>query len=179
MQDINFVFTFVNRKEIGLLRPKFSYVMEIKDRIRKLMDSQHMSRQVFCDYVGLSQATLSNIFNGKSRPTLMQIDAIKRKFPAVNTDWLLYGSGQMYNDGQQTNTETTGVPQDDVASQVPDVAPTLFSELQEQQNVQRVNNTPKNVENLNVKIIDKPIRQITEIRIFYNDQTWETFVPKK
>ena len=32
---------------------------------------------------------------------------------------------------------------------------------------------------MNVKIIDKPIRQITEIRIFYNDQTWETFVPKK
>ena len=162
--------------------------MEIKDRIRKLMDSQHMSRQVFCDFVGLSQATLSNIFNGKSRPTLMQIDAIKRKFPAdaikkkipsVNTDWLLYGSGQMYNDGQQTNTETTGVPQDDVASQGSGVAPTLFSELQEQQNVQRVNNTPKSVENMNVKIIDKPVRQITEIRIFYNDQTWETFVPKK
>ena len=153
--------------------------MEIKDRIRKLMDSQHMSRQVFCDYVGLSQATLSNIFNGKSRPTLMQIDAIKRKFPAVNTDWLLYGSGQMYNDGQPVGTESTSVPQDDAASEVYSVAPTLFSELQEQQNVQRVNNTPKNVENLNVKIIDKPIRQITEIRIFYNDQTWETFVPKK
>jgi hypothetical protein len=30
-----------------------------------------------------------------------------------------------------------------------------------------------------VKYSDKPQRQITEIRIFFDDQTWETFVPKK
>ena len=30
-----------------------------------------------------------------------------------------------------------------------------------------------------VKNFDKPQRKITEIRIFYDDQTWETFVPKK
>lgn len=30
-----------------------------------------------------------------------------------------------------------------------------------------------------VKYIDKPQRKITEIRIFFDDQTWETFVPKK
>jgi hypothetical protein len=30
-----------------------------------------------------------------------------------------------------------------------------------------------------VKYIDKPQRNITEIRIFFDDQTWETFVPKK
>ena len=30
-----------------------------------------------------------------------------------------------------------------------------------------------------VKNIDIKQRTITEIRIFYSDQTWETFVPKK
>lgn len=30
-----------------------------------------------------------------------------------------------------------------------------------------------------VKKIDKPSRRITEIRVFYDDQTWESFVPKK
>lgn len=29
------------------------------------------------------------------------------------------------------------------------------------------------------KNIDKPVRRITEIRVFYDDQTWEAFVPKK
>ena len=42
-----------------------------------------------------------------------------------------------------------------------------------------VNPTRKNIAQTEVKYIDKPQRKITEIRIFYDDQTWETFVPKK
>ena len=30
-----------------------------------------------------------------------------------------------------------------------------------------------------VKIVDKPQRRVIEIRVFYDDQTWETFVPAK
>ena len=30
-----------------------------------------------------------------------------------------------------------------------------------------------------VQIVDAPKRNITEIRIFFDDQTWETFVPQK
>ena len=32
---------------------------------------------------------------------------------------------------------------------------------------------------IDVKNIDKQTRRITEIRVFYDDQTWESFVPKK
>ena len=44
---------------------------------------------------------------------------------------------------------------------------------------QGVNSTPKNIDTFLLKNIDKPQRKITEIRIFYDDQTWESFVPKK
>ena len=30
-----------------------------------------------------------------------------------------------------------------------------------------------------VKFIDKPQRKVIEIRVFYDDQTWDTFVPAK
>ena len=30
-----------------------------------------------------------------------------------------------------------------------------------------------------VKIVDKPMRKVTEIRVYYDDQTWESFVPSK
>ena len=45
--------------------------------------------------------------------------------------------------------------------------------------MQGVNRTPKNITQTAVKYMDKQQRKITEIRIFYDDQTWETFVPKK
>jgi len=30
-----------------------------------------------------------------------------------------------------------------------------------------------------IKILDKPQRKVIEIRVFYDDQTWDTFVPVK
>ena len=153
--------------------------MEIKDRIRKLMEAQHMNRQVFCDYVGLSQATLSNIFNSKTSPTLSQINAIKKKFPAVSTDWFLYGSGQMYTDGTSDNSQEVAGRDDQPMFDFPPVNSPLPEEVKEQPSSSRVNGTLNNSEKMNLKIVDKTSRNITEIRIFYDDQTWETFVPKK
>ena len=68
----------------------------MKDRIRQIMESQHMTQQLFADYIGQSPATLSSIFNGRTRPTLNIVEAIKKKIPHINTDWLMFGSGDMY-----------------------------------------------------------------------------------
>ena len=67
--------------------------METKDRIRSIMEDQHMTQQVFADFLQQSPATLSSIFNGRTRPTLQVIDAIKTKIPNISIEWLLYGSG--------------------------------------------------------------------------------------
>ena len=69
-------------------------------------------------------------------------------------------------------------PQDgiiDFDSQVDSPTLSLF----EQPNMQSVNNTPINQPKTSVKIIDKQQRRISEIRVFYDDKTWETFVPQK
>ena len=68
----------------------------MKDRIKRIMEEQHMSQQVFADFIGLSPATLSSIFTGRTRPTLNVVEAIKNKLPAISTDWLLMGIGNMY-----------------------------------------------------------------------------------
>ena len=60
-------------------------------------------------------------------------------------------------------------------SNASDVAsPSLFDQPVERS----VQNTPKMAPQIVIKEVDKPQRKITEIRIFYNDNTWETFVPK-
>ena len=61
--------------------------------------------------------------------------------------------------------------------ETPSTAPSISSQVGGF--VQGVNSTPKNIEQYVVKNIDKPQRKITEIRIFFDDQTWETFLPKK
>ena len=51
--------------------------------------------------------------------------------------------------------------------------------VQQPQNSNSVRNTRLEIDRQEVKSIDKPQRRITEIRVFYDDQTWETFIPAK
>ena len=161
----------------------------MKDRIRQIMESQHMTQQLFADFIGVGAATLSSIFNGRTRPTLNIVEAIKKKIPDINTDWLMFGSGDMYLakntpsqdlfSGDDSTPEAHPIEQNlmidfDAAPQVtPQNAP------QAAQNFNSVRSThPENARE-EVKHIDKPQRKVMEIRVFYDDQTWETFVPAK
>ena len=164
----------------------------MKDRIRQIMESQHMTQQVFADFIGLAPATLSSIYNERTRPTLSVVEAIKKKIPNISTDWLMFGSGDMYvassaspapsdslfpaeeggvNGGQIVQNPMLDFerPQSPTPQQGPQ-APYSFNS---------VKSTPSNIERTEVKIIDKPQRKVKEIRVFYDDQTWETFVPEK
>ena len=157
----------------------------MKDRIRQIMESKHMTQQVFADFIGTTPATLSGIFNDRTRPTINIVESIKKKIPDINTDWLMFGSGEMYqkpNDGAA-----------DQNSEPLDMFQTEESNLDFGYNSTP---TPKTVGSTNVitngvrtthlengresiKFIDKPTRHVTEIRVYYDDQTWESFVPAK
>ena len=42
-----------------------------------------------------------------------------------------------------------------------------------------MNDTLTQIVREEVKTVDKPVRHVTEIRVYYDDQTWESFVPAK
>ena len=75
---------------------------EMKDRIRQIMESQHMSQQTFANFIGMSAASLSSIFNNRTKPTLNTVEAIKSKMPRLSTDWLMFGRGSMFIDDTPT-----------------------------------------------------------------------------
>ena len=150
----------------------------MKDRIKKIMESQHMTQQVFASFIEMSPATLSSIFNDRTKPTLNMVEAIKRKIPNLSTDWLMFGIGSMYLDSASATDagSTSAVPASgERMLNFDDGQPTLSSD-----SAVTFSDVPRVSPTINtVKIIDKKPRSITEIRIFYDDQTWETFVPKK
>ena len=149
------------------------------------MESQHMTQQVFADYIGLAPATLSSIFNGRTRPTLNVVEALKKKFPDINTDWLMFGSGEMYQNTAENPAPTPSASEKGIFDQSPmldfdQVPPSVPQNVVQQPPKQNsVNATRLEMSQKEVKFLDKPQRKITEIRIFYDDQTWDTFVPVK
>jgi len=141
-----------------------------------------MTQQVFAQFIKISPATLSGIFNGRTNPSLNIVEAIKQSLPSISTDWLLFGRGAMYIDvDAQPNALTAGTVAEG-QEQVLDFSalPSTPSEARLAGGQgQGVVSTPKNYDNFSLKNIDKPQRKITEIRIFFDDQTFESFVPKK
>ncbi len=156
----------------------------MKERIKQLMESTHLNQQGFANFLGVSPATINGILKDRSKPTLNIVEAIKNKFPGLSLDWLLYGNGDMYvGESKPTFTptsltapESTSLSGDsDSFKSDSNPHPSLnFSDPDDS-----VKDTIKKTEKLVTKIIDKKQRIITEIRVFYDDQTWESFVPKK
>ena len=148
-----------------------------------------MTQQVFADFIGLAPATLSSIYNERTRPTLSVVDAIKKKIPNISTDWLMFGSGEMYvaspapadslfpaedkgaNPGQSYQNPMLDFDQSP--------SPTPQQGVQTPYSFNSVKSTRPEIERTEVKVIDRPQRRVKEIRVFYDDQTWETFVPEK
>ena len=144
-----------------------------------------MTQQVFADYIGLAPATLSSIFNGRTRPTLNVVEALKKKIPNINTDWLMFGSGEMFQNtadksfSDQTPSENGNSNQSLMLDFDQNPSPTAPNMGQMAQNPALVKNSRLEPIREEVKILDKPQRRVIEIRVFYDDQTWDTFVPVK
>ena len=153
-----------------------------------------MTQQVFASYIGTTPATLSGIFNDRTRPTINIIESIKKKFPDVSLEWLMFGQGEMYTSSSDHSEQNTGSDMSDSSQfssdfstqnqdQMFDFGQSIPSNTKNVQSTMNhfngVRNTrvDQNAEMLNN--VNKPLRHVTEIRVYYDDQTWESFVPAK
>lgn len=149
------------------------------------MENQHMSQQVFADFLQQSPATLSSIFNGRTRPTLNVVDAIKSKIPDINIEWLLYGTGEMFVAHPDISDPNSSDMSDatDLMLKFEDSVPMASHTPQESPSQTNLYRGAKNLHpelvREEAKGIDKAPRKVTEIRVYYDDQTYETFVPAK
>ena len=155
--------------------------MEIKDRIRMIMEREKVPPKVFAKTIGVQQSTLSHILNGRNKPSLDVIMKVHQKYDYVNLEWLLYGEGEM-----MVSEEETSFP-----SSNSDYLPSLFDEnlinsskepaIPENRKeiaLEAPVNTPKEIVKQEIIYKERPPRKITEIRIFFDDNTYETFKPE-
>lgn len=179
----------------------------MKERIRQIMEQCGMSQQDFSVKLGISPASLSSIFTGRTNPTNNHVMAIHKAFPQISVDWLMFGEGEMYTTSQSGESHSEGSPSA-VTSAAGDVdfghdtvypdgaaMSSLFADEAVSQprpprseGVAGISVVAPRPERKwrdhrepalqdNVKIIDRPVRKIKEIRVFFDDGTYEAFVP--
>ena len=95
----------------------------------------------------------------------------------------MFGRGSMFIDDTPTTDPSPAEDTDMGSEHVTDFGggvPDLFGGNQTGASVQQsVHRHVESVIRPEVKYVERPQRQITEIRVYFDDLTYETFVPKK
>lgn len=137
----------------------------MKDRIKLIQNQTNLSQQDFAKAIGVSPGSLSSVYSGRTEPSANFIKGIHAAFPDVNTNWLIFGEGEM-------NSPT---PQD---GQAPVASPTVGGGA-------AMSTTPEVVSRPEdlfapeaiAKNFDIKPREVKEIRVFYSDGTYESYLP--
>lgn len=138
----------------------------MKDRIIKIMQDEGMNKSEFAEKIGVAVSLLSHIFGGRNNPSLDVVMRINKAFPDVNLQWLLYGEGEMrLSKGHEIPVNPTGGQMSLDFSNLKAPEPPILP--------------PKEIVKEEVKYIEKPCPKITEIRIFFDNGTYEVFKPDK
>ena len=138
----------------------------MKDRILQIMQKEGLSNVEFAEKLGISTSSLSHIFSGRNKAC-----------PYINLNWLLYGDGEM----EETTSPISHVDlftQTPENREIPTEEPAGADFRKENPSGSPVY-VPKEIVREEVKYIEKPHPKITEIRIFFDNGTYEVFKPEK
>ena len=145
--------------------------MSIKDRFKMIMEREKLTAGAFAESIGVAQATISHILGPRNKyPSTEVILRLHQRYSDINLEWLLTGQGNMSNDA-----DSSASTPENIGADYP-----LFAENAENAAkgpLGRLVNTPKEIVKQEIIYKERPPRKITEIRIFFDDNTYETFKP--
>ena len=65
--------------------------MEIKDRLRMIMDSHKLNAGSFADKIGVQRSNVSHVLSGRNKPSFDFVEKLLLAFPRVSAEWLFTG----------------------------------------------------------------------------------------
>lgn len=77
--------------------------MDIKDRIKMIMEHEQMTAAAFAESIGVAQATISHTLGDRNKyPSTDFIMRLHEKYNHISLDWLLTGKGNRPDEEQNT-----------------------------------------------------------------------------
>lgn len=69
----------------------------MQDRFKQLLEEKGLTATKFAAIIKVNASAMSHILNGRSKPGFDVLDKIAQAFPDVNLNWLISGTGSIYN----------------------------------------------------------------------------------
>ena len=148
----------------------------MKDRIKLIMEKENLTSAKFADRLDINRAVISHILNGRNNPSLDVVTKILNEMNYINPEWLINGKGNMYKEG----FDAISIPKEpDLFSQpteIPDEGMQKAVKAQETELNSLVNEVQAS-DNKRIEVVKMNDKKITQIIIYYNDNTYQRFNP--
>jgi transcriptional regulator with XRE-family HTH domain len=137
----------------------------MRDRIIEFLRIENKSAAQLAEEIGVQPSGISHIISGRNRPSLDFVLKMLEKYSFLSTEWLLFGRGNMYNDGQsikevfETDTERENLKQDENDPIQIELTANKSDEIQE----------------LSPGKKEKTV--LTRIVLFYDDKSFQEYFP--
>lgn len=137
----------------------------MRDRIIEFLRIENKSAAQLAEEIGVQPSGISHIISGRNRPSLDFVLKMLEKYAFLSTEWLLFGRGSMYNDGQSIKE--------------------VFETDMERENLKQDENDPIQIEltaNKSDEIQElspgkKEKTVLTRIVLFYDDKSFQEYFP--
>lgn len=148
----------------------------IKNRIDLIRKRFGMNLAEFAEAISVGRATITHIAQGRNNPSLEVIMKIINRFPDISIEWLLNGNGEM-----ERSISTSDASADLFSS--PENGVFQEEGQGERENAKEKALTPADISTHTtvkevIRYVEKPAKKIVEVRIFFDDNTFEVFKPE-
>lgn len=138
-------------------------------RIKEIATYYGLSSTAFADRIDVARPVISHILSERNRPSLEVVQKIGVAFPAISTDWLLYGKGSMLKNlaealastREEESQEKPQINEDNIQADLP---------------LNKINPDSGN-DHFSEIVPSAVTRKIKKVLIFYSDHTFEEFNP--
>ncbi|KAA3648912.1 MAG: XRE family transcriptional regulator [Bacteroidetes bacterium] len=131
--------------------------MELVERIQYIMKLNQMSASVFADEIGVQRSSVSHVLSGRNKPSLEFVQKIIKRFPKVDTTWLIEGTTNI------VSLEDKMKLPEEKSNSVQSISHQTISKPEE------IDEKPE--------FKSAKVRKISRILVFYDDNTFEEFNP--
>lgn len=138
------------------------------------MEKENLTPARFADRLQINRGVVSHILSGRNKPSLEVVSKILEQMNYINPEWLMYGTGSMM---KSAFNKHEGPIEPDLFRQ-----PTINQKEDPVETTQRQETKFKTAEipsqNIEYKPVESPkteVRKISQIIIYYTDNTFEIF----
>lgn len=80
--------------------------MDVNQRLKFLIKKLNLNITSFSKEIGISQSSIRNIVDGENQPSAKVLIPILERYPELNANWLLVGTGEIFfNEKNQVQEE--------------------------------------------------------------------------